>query len=96
MLKNGKFCSKWVDNVRDENCSHAVNLNYVKDFFDINEHTFIVWDANNKLDTSKVYYLDDKPHEYKCGIFISLKVGSNIIFSFFLNKLFTNILFLSL
>ena len=85
-----------MDNVWDENCSHTVILNSVKVLFEINEHTFIVWDANNKLDTSKVYYLDDKPHEYKCGIFISLKVGFNIIFSFFFNKLFTNILFLSL
>ena len=40
-----------MDNVWDENCSHAVNLNSLKDLFDINEHTFIVWDTNNKSDT---------------------------------------------
>ena len=40
-----------MDNIWDKNCSHAVNLNSVKDLFDINEHTFIVWDDNNKSDT---------------------------------------------
>ena len=50
-----------MDNVWDENCSHAVNLNSVKVLFEINEHTFIVRDANNKSDTWKVYYFDDKP-----------------------------------
>ena len=60
----------------------------------INEHTFIVWDANDKSDTWKVYYVDDKALE--CGIFISLKVGFNIIFSLFFYKSFTNIIFLLL
>ena len=38
--KNCKFWSKQVDNILDENCFHTVNLNPVKDVFDINEHTF--------------------------------------------------------
>ena len=84
--KNGKFWSKWVDNVWDENCFHAVNLNSVKHLFDINEHIFIVWDANNKSDTWKVYYFDDKTPECECGIFISSKVRSNSFFSLFYLK----------
>ena len=89
-----KFWSKWVDNAWDEICSHAVNLNSIKYLFNINAHTFIVWDANNESDTWKVYYVDDKALE--CGIFISLKVGFNIIFSLFFYKSFTNIIFLLL
>ena len=42
MLKNCKFWSKWVDNVLDENYFHAVNVNSVKDLFDINEYAFIM------------------------------------------------------
>ena len=84
--KNGKFWSKWVDNVWDENCFHAVNLNSVKYLFDINEHIFIVWDANNKSDTWKVYYFDDKTPECECGIFISSKVRFNSFFSLFYLK----------
>ena len=64
MVKFGKFWSKWVDNVWDEYYSHSVNLNSVKDFVDINEHTFVVWNTNNNSDTWKVYYIDDEPHEY--------------------------------
>ena len=53
-----------MDNVWDENYSHSVNLNSVKDFVDINEHTFVVWNTNNNSDTLTVYYIDDEPHEY--------------------------------
>ena len=70
-----------MDNIWDENCSHTVNLNSVKDLFVINEHTFILWDANNKSHTWKVYYFDDELPECECGIFISSKVRFNIIFS---------------
>ena len=80
---NGKFWSKWVDNVWDENCSHAVNLNSVKGLIDINEYDFIVRDASNKCDTWKVYYFGDRPPECECGIFISSKVRFNLIFSLF-------------
>ena len=75
--KTGNFWSKWVDDVWEENCSHAVNLNSVKDLYDMNDHTFIVWDANNKSNTWRVYYFDDKPPECECGIFISSKVRLN-------------------
>ena len=71
------------DNVWDKNCSHTVYLDSVKDVFGINEHTFILWDTNNKSDTSKVYYCDDNPPEYIYGIFISSKVRFNVIFSLF-------------
>ena len=54
--------------------------------FDINEYTFIVWDANGKSDTWKVYYFDNKPPECESGIFISSKVCFNIIFSLFFIK----------
>ena len=40
--KTNKFWSKWVDDVWEENCSHAVNLNSVKDLYDMNEHTLII------------------------------------------------------
>ena len=40
-----------MDNIWDENCSHVINLNCVKDLFDINGHTLIVWYANNNSDT---------------------------------------------
>ena len=49
--KNIKFWSKLVDDVCEENCSHAVNLNSVKDLYDMNEHPFIIWDANDKFHT---------------------------------------------
>ena len=80
---NGKFWSKWVDNVWDENCLHAVNLNYVKGLIDINEYNFIVRGANNKCDTWKVYYFGDRPPECECGIFISSKIHFNMLNSFF-------------
>ena len=83
MLKSGKFWSTWVDNVWDENCSHAVNLNYIRVLFDVNEHTFIVWYANNKSNTWKVNYFDDNPPKCECGIFVFSKVRFNIIFSLF-------------
>ena len=57
LKKTGKLLSKWVDDVWKENCSHAVNLNSVKDLYEMNEHTFIVWDVINKSHTWKVYYL---------------------------------------
>ena len=62
MLKTGKFWFKWVGDVWEEYCSHTVNLN---------EHTFIIWDARNKSHTWKVYYFDDTPPEYECGKSIS-------------------------
>ena len=49
----------------------------VKDLYDMNDHTFIVWDINNKPNTWRVYYVDDKPPECECGIFISTKIRLN-------------------
>ena len=74
-IKTGNFWSKWVDDIWEENCTHAVNLNSLKDLTDMNDHTFIVWDANNKSVTWKVIYFDDKPPECECGIFLSSKVS---------------------
>ena len=88
-INTGNFWSKWVENVWDENCSHAVNLNSVKDLYDMNDHTYIVWDANNISNTWRVYYFDDKPPECECGIFLSSKVSlikfqSFVIFNIYL------------
>ena len=43
--------------------SRTVNRNSVKYLYDMNEHTFIDWDASNKVHRWRVYYLDDKPPE---------------------------------
>ena len=83
-----------MDDVWEENCSHDVNINLVKDLYDMNEHTFIVWDTNNKSHTWKVYYFNNKPPEYECCIFISSKVRLNKLqFSFRKIYLLTNIIF---
>ena len=52
----------------------------------MNDHTFIVWDANNKSNTWRVYYFDDKPPEYECGIFLSSKVSLIKFQSFFISN----------
>ena len=67
----------------DDNCSHVVNLNFVKDLYEINEHTFIVWDANNKSDTWKLYYFDDIHPQCECGEFISSNVHVTMLYSLF-------------
>ena len=41
------------------------------DVYDVNEQTFIVWDAHNKYDKWKVYHFDDKPPECESAIIIS-------------------------
>ena len=46
--KTSNFWSKWVDDVWEEFFSHAVNLDSVKDLYDMNDHTFIVWRIGNK------------------------------------------------
>ena len=68
-IETGNFWSKLVDDLWEENCPHAVNLNSVKDLYDMNENTFIVWDGSNKSHTWKVYYFDDKPPEREIHIF---------------------------
>ena len=52
----------------------------------MNDHTFIIWDANNKSNKWRVYYFDDKPPECECGICISSKVRLNKLQLFFFNK----------
>ena len=74
-IKTGNFWSKRVDDIWEENCTHAVNLNSLKDLTDMNDHTFIVWDANNNSNTWRVYYFDDKLPTCECGIFLSSKVS---------------------
>ena len=69
-----------MENVWDDNCSHAINLNSFQDLYNINEYAFIVWVADNKSDTQKVYFFDDKLPEYECGIFISSQVRFNIYY----------------
>ena len=49
--EKSKLCAKWMENVWDDFFSYAVSHNSVNYSFDINEHTFIVWDTNNKSDT---------------------------------------------
>ena len=85
-ITTGNFWSKWVDDLWEGNCSHVVNLKYVKDLYDMNDHTFIVWDANNKSNTWRVYYFDDKPPECECEIFISSKVRLIKFQSFFISN----------
>ena len=58
--KTSNIWSRWVDDVWEENCPHVVDLNYIKDLYDMNNHSFIVWGANNKSNTLRVYYFDDK------------------------------------
>ena len=60
-----------------KNCSHAVNQNFVKVLYDMNEHTFISLEASNKSHTWTVYYFDDTPPECEFGILISSKVCLN-------------------
>ena len=84
--KTGNFEPKGVDGVWEENCSCVVNLNPVKDLYDMNNHTFLVWDANNNSNTWRVYYFDDTPPECECGIFISSKVRLIKFQSFFISN----------
>ena len=85
--KTGNFSSKWVNDAWEEKCSHAVNLNYVKGLYDINNHTFVVWDANNKSNTWRVYYSDDKPPCVN-GIFIFSKVRLNKLQLFCISNIY--------
>ena len=85
-IKTGNFWFKWVDDVWEKNCSHAVNLNYVKDLYNMNDHKFIVWDVNNKSNTWRVYCFDDKLPECECGVFIYSKVRLIKFQSFFISN----------
>ena len=54
----------------------------------MNDHTSIVWDVNNKSNTWRVYYFDDKPPKCECGIFISSKVCLNKLQLFFISNIY--------
>lgn len=56
----GKYWSKWVDKVWEENCTHIVHLNSVMELTDTNQNNFIVKDGNNNTYTWKVYYVLNK------------------------------------
>ena len=73
-VSSGRYWSKWVDKVWDENCEHAINLNFSFELIDVNQKTFIIWDGHSNNETWKVMYHDDKPPECEYGIFVSSKV----------------------
>ena len=58
-IETGKYWSKWVDKVWDDNCCHAINLNFCVELTDINQNTFIIWDGHFKNETWKVTYHDN-------------------------------------
>ena len=66
----------------DENCCHAINLNFCVELTAINQNTFIIWDGHFKNETWKVTYHDDGPPEYECGIFVSSKVSHYFVINF--------------
>ena len=35
-VSSGRYWSKWVDKVWDENCEHAINLNFSFELIDVN------------------------------------------------------------
>ena len=38
----GRYWSKWVDKVWDENCEHTINFNFNFELTDVNQNTFII------------------------------------------------------
>ena len=84
VISTRRYWYKWVDKVQDENCEHAINLNFSSD---VNQNVFIMWDCRFKSETWKVTYNDDRPPECDCGIFVSSKVSPHICF---ILKLFLN------
>ena len=80
-VSSGRYWSKWIDKVWDENCEHAINLNFSFELTDISQNTLIIWDVHFKNETWKVTYHDDIPPEYECGIFLSSKVNHHTCFT---------------
>ena len=70
-VSSGRYWSKWVNKVLDENCKHAINLNFSFELTDVNQNTFIIWDGCQNNELWKVMYHDDKPPECECEIFVS-------------------------
>ena len=79
----GRYWSKQVDEVCDENYEHAINLNVSFELIDVNQNKFIIWDGHSNNETWKIMYYDDKPPECECGIFFSSKVY-HYIYMFYL------------
>ena len=81
-IYSGIYWSKWVGKVWDENCKHAINLNFSFELTDVNKITLIIWDGYFKNETWKVTYHDDRPPECECEIFFSSKVSHHTCFLF--------------
>ena len=62
-VSSGRFWFKWVDKVWDENCEHAINLNFSFELIDGNQDIFIIRDFHSNNETRKVMYHDDRPPE---------------------------------
>ena len=87
-ISSSRYWSKWVDKVWDDNCEHAINLNFSFELTDLNKNTFIIWDIHFKKKTWKVTHHDDKPPECEWGIFVFSKLSHHTCF--FILKLFLN------
>ena len=62
---SGRYWSKWVDKVWDENCTHTMNLNFSFSFelTYINQNVFVIWDGNSNDNKWKVMYYEDRPRD---------------------------------
>ena len=63
VISTGRYWYKWVDKVWDENCDHAINLNFSFELTYVNQNLFIIWDGHFKNKTWRVTYHDDRPPE---------------------------------
>ena len=52
-MSSGRYWSKQVDKVWNENCENAINLDISFDLRDIDQNTFITWDGNSNNETWK-------------------------------------------
>ena len=74
-ISTGRYWSKWVDKVWDENYDYVINLNFSVELTDVIQNIFIIWDGHFKNEIWKVTYHDDRPPECECGIFFYSKVS---------------------
>ena len=79
-ISTGRYWSKWVDKYWDDNCEHAINLNFSFELTHVNQNKFIIWDDHFKNETWKVTYHDDRLPESECGLFVYSKVSHHICF----------------
>ena len=47
-ISTGRYWSKWVDKVWDENYDHVINLNFSVELTDVIQNIFIIWDGRSK------------------------------------------------